>query len=127
MLPRSDAPAGLRIASAWRAFPRSKVPTLRGWGVLLDVSAHFLNRVAKVKRFFLGKISVLFLDNISYYFLCRKSYRHGAAEAGIDGRSYLIRGENETGCWRCDVDNKDVSITGVTLSRSRNNESGQAV
>jgi hypothetical protein len=82
MLPRSDAPAGLRIASAWRAFPRSEVPALRGWGVLLDVRAHFLKRVAKVKRFFLGKISVLFLDNISYYLLCRKSYRrHSGAEA----------------------------------------------
>jgi hypothetical protein len=49
---------------------------------LLDVTAHFLNRVAKVKRFFLGEIPGLFLDDISYYFFCRKSYRrHGGAEA----------------------------------------------
>src|SRR6266478_7643751 len=34
----------------------------------------------------------------------------------------LTRGENDTG-WRRDVDNKDVSTTGVTLSRSRSNES----
>jgi len=39
----------------------------------------------------------------------------------------LTRGENKTGCRRRDVDNKDVSTTGVALSRSRSNESRQAV
>ncbi len=72
MLPRSDAPAGLRRASAWRAFPRSDVPALRGWGVLLDVRTHFLKRVAKVKGFFLRSNLGLVLDNIRYYFLMQK-------------------------------------------------------
>jgi len=49
----------------------------------------------------------------------------------ISGQSFrqndLTRGENEPGCRRRDVDNKDVSTTGVTLSRSRSNESRQAV
>jgi len=72
VLPRSDAPAGLRRASAWRAFPRSEVPALRGWGVLLDVRTHFLKRVAKVKGFFLRSNLGLVLDNIRYYFLMQK-------------------------------------------------------
>ena len=35
----------------------------------------------------------------------------------------LTRGENETGCRRRDVDDKELSTTGVTLSRSGSNES----
>ena len=42
-------------------------------------------------------------------------------------KTTLTGGENETGCRRRDVDNKDVSTTGVALSRSRSNESRQAV
>src|SRR6266540_617675 len=73
----------------------------------------------------LSHYSVVF-ENVEHPPGTRKVENH-AISGQSSRQNDLTRGENETGCRRRDVDNKDVSTTGLTLSRSRSNESRQVV